>query len=47
MITGEAKCPLHLDPKRAAKLGAKHRRKTVMLGIDDLAPMEAPKTSVT
>ena len=44
VLTGETKCPLHLDPKRAAKLGAKHGCKTVLIG-DDLAPMDPPKTA--
>jgi hypothetical protein len=45
VLTGETKCALHLDPKRAAKLGAQHGRKAVLLGDNDLGPMEPPKTA--
>jgi hypothetical protein len=44
-VTGKAKCPLHLDPERAAKMGSKHGRRTALPSQPDAAPMEPPKTA--
>ncbi len=42
-VSGETKCALHLDPERAAKMGAKHGRKAEH--PPQYAPMEPPKTA--
>jgi hypothetical protein len=40
-----AKCALHSDPERAAKMGAKHGRKASLQPLPDETPMEPPKTA--
>ncbi len=48
-MTGKSKCALHLDPERAAKLGANHGRRAwtlIQYGNDALSELtEAPKTA--
>jgi hypothetical protein len=44
-VRGEAKCALHLDPERAARMGSKHGRKSALSSQPDAAPMEPPKTA--
>lgn len=48
-VTGNSKCALHLDPERAAKLGANHGRRArtlIQSGSDALSELaEAPKTA--
>ena len=42
---GKAKCALHLDPTRAAKMGSKHGSRAVLPLHRDAVPMEPPKTA--
>jgi hypothetical protein len=44
-VIGQAKCALHLDPERAAKMGSMHGRRAALPSQSDGAPMEPPKTA--
>jgi len=44
-VIGQAKCALHLDPERAAKMGSMHGRRAALPSQPDAAPMEPPKTA--
>lgn len=48
-VTGKSKCALHLDPERAAKLGANHGRKAlapIQSGTETLSELsDVPKTA--
>lgn len=45
-LRGKAKCGLHLDPERAASMGAKHGRKALALPDADVPPnSEIPESA--
>src|ERR1700704_3782356 len=44
-VTGKAKCALHLDPRRAAQMGAKHGNRATLPLRADAAPIDPPKTA--
>jgi hypothetical protein len=44
-VTGKAKCAPHLDPERAAQMGAKHGGRSALPLHTDAVPIEPPKTA--
>jgi len=44
-VTGKAKCSLHLDPGRAAQMGAKRGNRAILRLHPDPVSMEPPKNA--
>jgi hypothetical protein len=44
-VTGKTKCALHLDPRRAAQIGAKHGNRASLPLRPDSVSIEPPKTA--
>jgi hypothetical protein len=44
-VTGKVKCALHLDPRRAAQMGAKHGNRALLPVRADAAAIDPPRTA--